>query len=154
MILTLFFVLYSVKRALAVTTRDDVIVNEYLLMDHYDDNTIFAFQDYGFKVAFGVESYRDKTSKDDPDFVEWEVILRENKKGTETVTPLTTHKCLPEDFKNFYPTAKAYRKKLSEVKDRTSLYCIDDNQDINVYGQNENTDYRRLELNFIPCQSN
>jgi hypothetical protein len=84
-ILAIVFFAYAISRGAQVSIRHDLQVNEYFKLDGLDETEIFNFEETGFRVAFGVESYTSRASMEDPEYVEWRVQLASNVDGVESV---------------------------------------------------------------------
>jgi len=56
-------------------------VTSITLYNELNSSDTLNFTEIDFKIAFGIEGYFDKLSKDDPDYVEW-VVSMEQKIGT------------------------------------------------------------------------
>jgi predicted RNA polymerase sigma factor len=41
---------------------------------------------------------------------------------------------------------------MERLKERGNLRCLDQDQEISIRGEDETTDYQRLEIIMIPCQ--
>ena len=72
-----------------------------------------------------MEGYLDRSGKDDPDFVEWQVQMTEQVDGVITDIPLSTHKCNETDYENFYEPNRSYISQLALLKERGNLICLD-----------------------------
>lgn len=88
--------LYGVKRFQKFALRESPDVTENLI-NGYNSNSFAAnFNKTGFKIAFAIENYVDRSGKDDPNHVQW--IAQLNAKGNDSTlkgikTILTFHKC-------------------------------------------------------------
>lgn len=80
----------------------------------------------------------DNLPKDDPNFVRW-VIQLNSCDGCAEPTPidLTYHKCTDEDYDSFYPPEPSYVSQMALAKKNKYFYCIDDPQDLIVWGQGD-----------------
>jgi len=67
---------------------------------------------------------------------------------------LKFHKCTDKDYDEFYPPKESDKKFFEFAKAEMGFYCFDEDQeDIILWGQN-NFEYQRLELLYMPCQPN
>ena len=91
--------------------------------------------------------------KNDPNYVRWVPQLVEDVDGEKAWKPLKSHPCNETDFAQFYKVAKRSEKRLQELKDTDALICLDDLQEhkIEVYGEDEHTNFQRLEFLLLPC---
>ena len=78
-----------------------------------------------FRIAFGVQNYYDKESKDDENYVRWTAELVTMVKGVRSTKYLDYHKCSEEDFSLFNQVAEQSKKVLNQLKENQVLYCID-----------------------------
>ena len=94
--------------------------------------------DFGFKFAFTIENYIDKTVRDDPAYVKYLARYVISTNGIITETLLSFHKCNDTDWKDFAPTGKAFVEKFENIKKDPNRYfnCIDwpDNEPPVIYG--------------------
>ena len=121
-------------------------------MDYFTDKEKFNFNKNGFKIAFSVEQYLgDKLARDDPNYVRWDVHYKLANGTNITWIPLRIHKCTDLDYDSFYKPSKNFELNFAQAKKRKNHYCIDDDQDLEVYGLSENTDYNRLDMFYLPC---
>ena len=84
--------------------------------------------DFSFKLAFSAHNYLHPMTKyDDPSLVEWYLESIESD-GIQDIGKqiLKYHKCNVEDFKQFYPPARAIKHKIEMFKENKNLFCIDD----------------------------
>ena len=110
------------------------------------------FNKIGFKVAFFVQGYMDNLPKDDPNFVRWVIQLNEcDACDNPTPIDLTFHKCTDEDYDSFYPPEPSYVAQMALAKKNKYFYCIDDHQDLIIWGAGDQTAYQRLDLLYLAC---
>lgn len=123
--------------------KENPLVTKSELADYYDSSEVVNFDDIDFRVAFAVEAYHtdDRSGKDDDDYVEWVVQLTQQKGKEEFIRLLDYHKCTPEDYSKFYPPGKSYTERIPEIIARGNLYCIDEGQNVEVFGEGDQTDY-------------
>ena len=55
--------------------------------------------------------------------------------------PLSYHKCTDEDFDSFYPPSKSYINMMALERKLKNLYCLDNYDDVTVFGEGDFTDY-------------
>ena len=80
-----------------------------------------------FKIAFGVIDYKTFETKMDPNFVKWNVKIRE---GTNFVSnnnskQLKFHNCTDADYDEFYEPSPNYRQFYDLARRNKWLFCID-----------------------------
>lgn len=64
------------------------------------------------------------------------------------------HKCTQEDYAAFYPPRRSDKQIIEVAIEKMGLYCLDEvDQDMILWGQN-NFEYQRLEIMYIPCTPN
>lgn len=68
------------------------------------------------------------------------------------------HKCTGDDWAEFGETTETrttFELKLAKLKEQDVLYCLDaehrDN-DLEIFGQDDTEDFRRIEINLMACQ--
>ena len=133
---------YGAARFQTLIYRSNPTITRSDLLDYFDSTEIVKFSDINFKIAFAVEQYDDsRAGKDDPNYVRWVVQLTQTTGGVEIVIPLKYHKCSDADFDSYYKPGKSYINVFAQAKKRKNLYCIDDDQDLAVYGYGDQTDY-------------
>ena len=110
-------------------------------------------QEIGFKLAFSVEDYLEDTIRDDPRYVKYIVRLFGREDGRDFESILPYHKCTEEDWNGFPPPDKTSADvvKMLRTDPKRGLYCIDIEKNINIYGNERNMNYQRLEIIFTPC---
>jgi hypothetical protein len=138
----LLFVLlyYSAIRLEVLQAKRDTIRSAITVQDHINEEISFDFKKNDFQLAFAVENYQDRSAKDDPDYVEWQVSVKETIGGIETARSLSWHPCTKEDYASFYEPSRKAVGILQRLKDRGSLRCLDPDQDISIRGEDDNTD--------------
>ena len=152
MLLLFVLLAYGVSRLNALLLRANPQITVSTLQQYFDSSKIVNFDDIGFKVAFAVEQYDDnRAGKDDPNYVEWIVQLTQNIGKVETIFPLKFHKCTDEDYDSFYEPALSYKAMFAAAKSRKNFYCIDEGQNVEVFGMGDQTDYKRLDFMMLPC---
>jgi hypothetical protein len=122
----------------------------------YDSTKIINFKKQEFKVAFAVESYDDfRSGKDDPNYVRWVVQLTSIIGNVEKVLPLRFHKCTDADYDSFFQPAASFELQMRLARQRKNMFCIDEEQEIEVYGMNDQTvPLQRLDFMLLPCIKN
>lgn len=59
--------------------------------------------------------------------------------------------CSEDDYDGFYPPAENSINSINFIRNNNfNLYCIDDGQDILIFGR-DNFDMQRLEVLYQPC---
>ena len=103
------------------------------------------------RFAFGVAHYQTYEVKDDPEYVQWEVVYK-TKNGTEDqVRQLGARKCDKGDFKDFYPSFSGDKKEIEILQKQNVLMCIDDWSEMIINGDENQDIQQTLEINLIPC---
>lgn len=81
--------------------------------------------DAGFKLAFGVMDYTDRTKRYDPTQIRWRVTLDTYKDLQIIETKyLDVELCTEQDFTEFYPVVSQSANFLKEIRAKDVLYCI------------------------------
>jgi hypothetical protein len=102
LLLALILIAYTGVRIHALHLRRDTIRSSIIAQDYINETIKFNFKNESFHLAFAVEDYDSRQSKDDSDYVEWVVRLKW-KRGKETgERPLTHHLCTPDDHAKFF----------------------------------------------------
>ena len=109
----------------------------------------------GFKMAFTVEGYYDPRIKDDPKYVKLLARLLTKTDGKSSQKILNLHKCTDSDWKEFDEPAKGIKDQISTIRDdpERGMYCFDKDQleGLEIYGEEKNQNYARLEVLLLPC---
>ena len=102
-------------------------IGQAVLKTYFDIDYKVNLTDLGFKIAFGVNDYKNGSVLDDPNYVQWIVRLNryENQRSVNTTTNIKFHKCTQRDFDQFYPPSSSSIESVMSVKSY-SLYCIDE----------------------------
>ena len=88
-------------------------------MNVFDDSYKVNFNKTGFKIAFSVEQYSgDQLPRDDPNYVMWDVRLKQKIGEKITWIPLRIHKCTDSDYESFYTPSKNFVKSFAFAKQR------------------------------------
>ena len=111
-----------------------------------------------FRMAFAVEPYfSPKFLMNDPAYVIWLFHLWGKKEGVSYSTILPHHICNEEDYAEFFPISPKSAILMKEIQDdpNRDFYCIDWNADesIEVYGNENEANYQRLEVILMPCNN-
>lgn len=79
--------------------RKNPLNNIWVNQNEFDSSDELVLSEIGFKLAFGVMNYMDRSNVDDPDHVEWKVYL-ETRSNLEIIDKvyLSFHKCSSEEF--------------------------------------------------------
>lgn len=134
-IIGIFTFAYTIKRAQVLFARIGPTVTSELALNTYTAQESINLEDAGFKIAFGVMDYSNRTVLQNENRVEWNVYLEErsNLEVVSTV-PVATHKCTPGELDSFYEVTADNKAFLKELKDKEALYCLDPNHKIDVRG--------------------
>ena len=112
----------------------------------------------GFRIAFSIEDYyAPRKLKNDPKFTKWLIRAYGMKDGEFYEEKLEYHICTDEDYAEFYPIQPRSVGLLDEIKrnpDR-GFFCLNWNGEApyKLWGGENNDDYQRFEVNFLPCNS-
>ena len=133
--------------------RDNPNVSEVYELDFYNYDEVVRLRDIDFHIAFSVESYFDRSMKDNPKYVKYLVRTYGRKNGVEFEHILPTHKCEEADWALFPPADKGSFDAIEEIKKDESrgMYCLEPSADIEIYGHEKNENYQRLEIVMLPC---
>lgn len=85
---------------------------------YLQDNDVSSTVNYGFfpssyyvhlnersiKFAFGVANYDSYEAKDDPEFVEWQVLYKVKTNDSSETKELELKKCTDAEYEDFYPS--------------------------------------------------
>lgn len=144
--------LYGYVRFEYLIYRKNPLITRSELFDFFDSSEVVNFDEIGFKVAFAVEQYdANREAKHDPNYVRWVAQMTEIVDGEEVGQELTFHTCTEEDFDAFPPPGPSFKKQYDAHRARKNLQCLDEGQTIEVFGEGDYTDLRRLDLLFLPC---
>ena len=157
-----FFILvvmlsYGTLKFFHLVTLHNADVTSVLETDVYDYNERLNLNDIGFRFAFSVRGYHSQELKDSSKYVKYIVRLFGRKEGKEFERLLPYHKCKSSDWENFTEPSKAYSDSFQVIKDdpKGVMYCIDwegdDVEPIEIYGNEKNDEYQRVELVLVPC---
>ena len=63
------------------------------------------------------------------------------------------HKCTEQDWALFSETARGMGDKIAMIRDnpKRGMYCLDETQELEIYGTENNMNYQRVEILFVPC---
>ena len=89
----------------------------------------------------------------DPRFVKYMVRIYGIKDGVEYEKMIPYHKCTEEDWAQFPPASIGSYDAIEQIKKNPDrgMYCIDWTEDIEIYGNENNSNYQRIEIVFLPC---
>jgi len=110
-----------------------------------------------FRMAFAVEQYYSPNFLlNDPAYVRWLFHIWGKRDGVAYETFIQHHLCTDEDYAEFYPITEKSKILYQDIRDdpKRDFYCIDWNDEenpINVYGEENDNDYQRLEIILMPC---
>ena len=111
-LITMVILFMSVKGVLLVQ-RNNPLITQAEIPSFFDSEFKFNLYDNNYRIAFGVQSYFTKDSKDDPNFVRWTANLVKEVDGKRSEKQIKFHKCVQEDFDQFYPIEKSSVKALN-----------------------------------------
>ncbi len=86
-------------------------------------------------MAFSVVDYVKNIPLNDPNFIQWLVLIRNKDGSTYTAEELKFHRCTKEDFDSFYPSQAKSAKAIERAEELFDMMCIDENQDISIFGE-------------------
>ena len=81
----------------------------------------------------------------------WDVRYKVKIGDKITFIPLKIHKCSDADYDAFFTPSKSFAKVFDQAKKRKNHYCLDEGQQLEVFGLSDNTDYQRLDILYVPC---
>jgi len=122
-------------------------------------------QETGFQFSWGLLPYELKeltaesphALKDDPNLVEWEVVLKvRNKEGYITSeTPLNYHKCTPKELeRDFNRPWGPQKPQFKNIKKKDALYCVDKgDHKLEIYGDVNAGGSSTLVFNYRMCKA-
>ena len=107
---------YAIQMGQILVLKKDPIINTSVNKSQFSAQDIVSFEDWGFKIAFGVMDYSTSKVLDDPAHVRCNVYLEE-RKDLQVIeeTKLSIHKCTVEDAAKFYPVADSNARFLSSL---------------------------------------
>ena len=116
-------------------------------------NDRLNFNDIKFRFAFTIEGYLDREMKNDPRYVKYLVRIFGIKDGVEYQTFIPYHKCTDADWAQFYPPAESARDGWIAIRDdpKRGFFCLDWTADYEIYGNERNDQYQRVEVVLNPC---
>jgi len=143
---------YGIQKFHTLVYKKFPTVYSVTAKDVYDDSDVRSFNEMDFRIAFAVENYMTRESIDDSRFVEWDVAMVSNQDGEETRVPVDVRPCTDEDWNAFHPPAKKSKNGVKMIKERGSMFCIADYDQIKINGQSDLDNFSRLEMNLYPCK--
>ena len=108
--------------------------------------------DFG-QIAFGLHD-SNFTAKDNPNFVEFKASLVRSVKSEKYEKEIGMHKCTKQDLEEFYPIQKRQKSQFDMLQSNDVLYCIDRDQDIDISGHDEFSDFQRFQIQLVSCKAN
>ena len=137
-----------------LTSKYNPNMSSYL--QDIEPGTRLNLKEKGFRFAFTIEDYYEpKQLKKSPAYVKWLIRFWGKKGGVPFERNLKMHMCTDEDYAEFYPISEASDSNLEEIRNdpERGFYCPDWNaeDDYEIYGQEIDDDYKRLEVIFMPC---
>jgi len=69
----LLFTAYSLTKLIHLLSRHNPLIAQAELQNFYTSEYVANFEEIDFKIAWGVEGYHDRISRDDEEFVYWDV---------------------------------------------------------------------------------
>ena len=118
---------------------------------------VVNIDELNFKLAFTIEN-EDGEVLDDPYYVQFMAMISTYIDETDNgVQFVGIHKCTDHDKAQFYPAAKNAAKTVKNYFDSNSLYCFDDLDlegdpwNKNLFGPNDDTAYRMINVLYQPC---
>ena len=102
-ILYLTVLMYAFQKANQLLYRKGPTITPELSKNFYSSKDEINLDEVGFKLAFGVMDYSDRSIANNDSFVEWNIYLetRLNLKVIDTVK-VPYHRCTPDDYDSFY----------------------------------------------------
>ena len=124
--------------------------------DH-DHDTFINMTKNESMIAFGVESFYSKESKNNESLVTWlPQLIESDGNKNENRTNLGYRPCTASDYSKFYEPNASSKSKIDHLKEKKVLYCLDGLTaggapvNLSIWGQDETVAHRRLQVTFIP----
>ena len=154
-LLLVVFIGYATLKLTHLIDKKNPLIAELKETNFYDFNTRVNFNDMGYKMAFTVEGYLDGKIKDDPRYVKLLARMFYITDGETHEKILSLHKCTEEDWSEFPEPARGMEDQFADVKDNPDrgMYCLDTDEmeGLEIYGDEKNQQYSRLEVVLLPC---
>lgn len=128
-LLFLLLAAYTYQRFMKLILRENPDIQIATISNFYDKDYTVNLSEIGFKLAFGVNDYKDGKPYDDPNYVKWTVRLNdyENQRSVNKQN-IKFHKCTEADYDSFYPPGPNDVEAVKAIREGGySLYCFDDN---------------------------
>ena len=68
------------------------------IQNQYSSDEPINLNENNFRVAFGIYGLLDRKLRDDPNYVKWDVRIRQRQDKKDTYRILETHKCTQDDY--------------------------------------------------------
>lgn len=153
-----FFVLvimliYASIKAIHLFSKHNPNVVQIAEKNYYDYNERLDLNQIGFRLAFSIEGYHQRERKDSHAYVKYLVRIFGIADGEEYETILNFHECKSSDWDQFPPPAEASRSQFESIRDdpNRGMYCIDWDEDIQIYGNEKDKQHQRIEIVMAPC---
>ena len=143
---------YAYQRFNKLIFRENPDIQTAVLENEFDKDYTVTLNDIDFKIAFGVNDYKNGKPYDDPNYVKWVVHMNdyENQRYVNK-NDVGFHKCTDEDYDSIYPPGPNDVDAINTIRTQNySLYCINSEDLITIYGRN-NFHYRRFEIMYMAC---
>ena len=66
--------------------------------NQYSSDESINLNDRNFRLAFGIYGIKDRKLRNDPNYVKWDVRIRQRRDGNESYRILNTHECAETDY--------------------------------------------------------
>ena len=138
-----------IVRAQTLFTKSNPNITYAITENYFTFKDLFDLNQMKFKFAWTMEeTVNINKSYDDPNYVIWKPVVKSQTNGFIKEVPLAFHKCNQTDFDQFWPPSQNFVNVIPAAFARNSFYCLDDNQNLTVYGI-DSTDYARIDINFL-----
>lgn len=67
-------------------------------------------------------------------------------------TQLSFHLCTKADYDDFYEPAQDFVSTFEDLKKQKTLFCMDDDQILEIYGGSHVSENQVVEMIMLPCQ--
>ena len=146
-------VMYSALKMVHLTQKHNPNISELYELDYYDQEEKLNLSEIDFKLAFTIEGFLDELRKDDPRYVKYTVRTYGKRDGIKYEKIIPYHKCTEEDWALFAPPDKSSFDTIQLIKENPErgMFCFDYGEDYQIYGNERNQNYQRVEVIFSPC---
>ena len=148
-IITLVYATVKMKHLVEGNNPQVMFSEEHDRFETADDS--FEYGSYNTSWAFYVEDDHTQEEKSDPSLVEWTAYVSDKNSSGFYHTYFRMHRCDENDLKHFYPPSKHISSRVSDLKERKVLWCINPSDVGAIYGRTTMDYYRKVEFQFSAC---